>query len=658
MPVSKTLAAVVRKAVNALMQALTPKNINSNPENPMRPFSVNSSSSNWPALGLVLGACLALAGTAYAQKNVLQPSDAIIASSANSPGSEGVANAIDGTPAKYLNRDLANDAKPAGFVVTPGVGVTWVTGIAMESANDSPDRDPKEITVEGSNDATADYTTGTWEMILDLQVPAWTVLFPGNDRQQWQTFSFSNFKAYKHYRWTVIHTQGPSTCCMQIAEVQLLGTLLPKNVLQAGDPIIASSANSPGSEGVANAIDGTPAKYLNRDLANDAKPAGFIVTPSAGATLIQGISMESANDSPDRDPKSITIEGSNDDTADYTTGTWNVIYSNDNIPAWTVLFPGNDRQQWQTFLFDNYQPYKHYRWTVIHTQGPSTCCMQIAEVQLLGYAAPKNVVQPGDQIFASSANSPGSEGVANAIDGTPAKYLNRDLANDAKPAGFAMTPSVGDTTIIGLGMESANDSPDRDPKAITIEGSNDATITDFSSGNWELVYTNDNIPAWTILFPGNDRQQWQYFYFPNKKPYKHYRWTVIHTQGPSTCCMQIAEVQFLAVTTQNDCSKAAFLEQPVDTPVLPGAQPTFFTTVNGPYTLQWTTNGVAVPGATASSFTGPPVTLSNADIVYAVQIVGCQTSTPVHAVIFTPSRCGTAPKRPPARSPDPSRTRR
>src|SRR5436190_660974 len=96
---------------------------------------------------------------------VLQPSDAIIASSANSPGSEGVANAIDGTPAKYLNRDLANDAKPAGFVVTPGVGVTWVTGIAMESANDAPDRDPLSITIEGSNDATADYTTGTWVVI-------------------------------------------------------------------------------------------------------------------------------------------------------------------------------------------------------------------------------------------------------------------------------------------------------------------------------------------------------------------------------------------------------------------------------------------------------------------------------------------------------------
>ena len=71
---------------------------------------------------------------------------------------------------------------------------------------------------------------------------------------------------------------------MQIAEVQLLGSALPPNVVQAGDPIIASSSNSPGSEGVANAIDGTQAKYLNFDSANDAKTSGFVVSPSVGNT--------------------------------------------------------------------------------------------------------------------------------------------------------------------------------------------------------------------------------------------------------------------------------------------------------------------------------------------------------------------------------------
>ena len=55
----------------------------------------------WVAIAL-LTAC---ATASYAQKNVVQPGDPIIASSSNMPGSEGVANAIDGTQAKYLNFD-------------------------------------------------------------------------------------------------------------------------------------------------------------------------------------------------------------------------------------------------------------------------------------------------------------------------------------------------------------------------------------------------------------------------------------------------------------------------------------------------------------------------------------------------------------------------
>jgi hypothetical protein len=565
---------------------------------------------------------LLAAGTAYAQKNVLQPSDAIIASSANSPGSEGVKNAIDGTQAKYLNFDSKTGGKPSGFVVTPGVGATWVTGIAIQSANDAPERDPKKITLEGSNDDTiADFSSGTWEMVYQNDaVPPFTARF------QTQTLTFQNFKPYKHYRWTVVEVQTENTCCMQVAEVQLLGTTVPKNILQPADGIIASSANSPGSEGVKNAIDGTQAKYLNFDSKTGGKPSGFVVTPSVGATLINGISMQAANDAPERDPKKITLEGSNDETiADFNSGTWEMIYQNDAIPAFPARFSS------QTFLFDNVKPYKHYRWTVVEVQTENTCCMQIAEVSFLGSGAPKNVLQPSDSIIASSANSPGSEGVKNAIDGTQAKYLNFDSKTGGKPSGFVVTPSVGAIAVTGISIQSANDAPERDPKRITVEGSNDDTIADFNSGTWEMVYQNDAIPAFAGRFTT------QTFYFPNKKAFKHYRWTVLEVQTENTCCMQVAEVGLLAVTAQNDCSKAAFTLQPEETPVLSGSQATFFADVNGPWTLQWAADGVAIPGATAKTYTTPAVTAANKDIIYTVAIVGCQTSAPVKAVLFTPS---------------------
>src|SRR5438552_2659472 len=258
-----------------------------------------------------------LSGT-YAQSDVTQPGDPIVASSSNSPGSEGVANAIDNTQAKYLNFDLDADAaggpKPAGFAVSPSVGVTRVIGMNIQSANDAADRDPKTVILEGSNDPQIggfNNATNTWEFIVGLtNVPAWTARF------QVHTFFFNNFKAYKHYRWTVLETQGPSTCCMQVAEVELLGGTLPPDVTQPGDPVIASSSNSPGSEGVANVIDNTQAKYLNFDLDADAaggpKPAGFAVSPSIGASAVIGMTIQSANDAADRDPKTVIIEGSND----------------------------------------------------------------------------------------------------------------------------------------------------------------------------------------------------------------------------------------------------------------------------------------------------------------------------------------------------------
>ncbi|MFM7101132.1 MAG: hypothetical protein ACKO3N_08165, partial [Verrucomicrobiota bacterium] len=360
--------------------------------------------------GLAAATLLAWVGAAHAQQNILQPGDPLIASSANSPGSEGVANAIDGKPTKYLNFDTRTGGKPSGFIVTPSVGVTRVTGISFQSANDAPERDPKVITIEGSNDATVTgWTAGNWEQITRIDnVPAFTARF------QTQQLSFANLKAYRHYRFTVLETQTVNGCCFQIAEVGLLGTLLPQDVTQPGDPVIASSSNSPGSEGVANIIDGKPTKYLNFDTRTGGKPSGFIVSPSLGRTLITGVTIQSANDAPERDAKVVTIEGSNDATVSgWAAGNWELVTRLDQIPAYTARF------QTQTFLFDNYRPYCHYRFTVLETQTLNGCCFQAAEVELLGTGAPQDVTQPGDPIIASSSNSPGSEGVANIIDGKP-----------------------------------------------------------------------------------------------------------------------------------------------------------------------------------------------------------------------------------------------
>jgi hypothetical protein len=588
---------------------------------------------------LLAGVALALSlpPTTYAQSDVTQPGDAIIASSDNSPGSEGVANAIDNQPTKYLNFDIGDTTTPVGFVVTPSVGATVVTGLALQSANDSPDRDPRSVRLEGSNDADPGWETGNWKVIYENNaIESWETLFGDDNRFQTQVFTFENPKPYLHYRVTILETQGPSTCCFQIAEVELLGEVLAPDVTQPGDPIIASSDNSPGSEGVANAIDNQPTKYLNFDIGDTTTPVGFVVSPSIGSTLVTGISLQSANDAPDRDPRWILLEGSNDESPGWDSGNWTLIYENTDIESWETLFGDNNRFRTQTFLFSNIQPYRHYRLTIMATQGPSTCCMQIAEVALHGGGAPRDVTQPGDTLIASSDNSPGSEGVANAIDNQPTKYLNFDIGDGTTPVGFVVTPQVGPSKVVGITLMSANDSPDRDPRSIRLEGSNDEA-PGWDSGNWTVIYENNAIESWESLFGDDNRFQTQAFYFENKQEYRHYRWTVLATQGPSTCCMQIAEVELLAQLASNPCEQVAFITPPVDTPALEGESATFFTEVNGPWSLQWYKNGEPIPGATQSTYTTDPVTADNADDTYSVEIVGCVFSQPVKAVIFTPS---------------------
>ncbi|HIE87530.1 MAG TPA: hypothetical protein EYP91_11950, partial [Gammaproteobacteria bacterium] len=137
--------------------------------------------------------------------------DAVVPSSDNHPAGEHAGLAIDNdSSTKYLNFDGAND-NPSGLTITTGGGV--VTGLGLTSANDAPDRDPATFVLSGSNDGGATLTE-----IASGDVPAFGARF---ERQE---VSFANDAAYTTYELIFPTTTGPSTCCMQIAEIELLGT--------------------------------------------------------------------------------------------------------------------------------------------------------------------------------------------------------------------------------------------------------------------------------------------------------------------------------------------------------------------------------------------------------------------------------------------------
>ena len=149
--------------------------------------------------------------------------------------------------------------------------------------------------------------------------------------------------------------------------------------------------------------------------------------------------------------------------------------------------------------------------------------MQIAEVEFLGVQLPGDATQPGDAIIATSGNSPGSEGVGNAIDNADTKYLNFDISN----TGFTVTPSVGLTEIIGMSLKSANDAPDRDPITYLLRVPT-------------MAKTSPRFPGDVADFP--TRFHTNYIFFDNSTPYLTYR-LIFPTVDGSSCRMQIAEVE-------------------------------------------------------------------------------------------------------------------
>ncbi|MEV5693363.1 ThuA domain-containing protein [Micromonospora globbae] len=124
--------------------------------------------------------------------------------SAENPPNETAAKAIDGsTGTKWLTFN------PTGWLAVQLAKPVVVSRYALTSANDFPGRDPKNWTLQGSEDG------NTW---TDLDTRT-NETFP--QRFQTKQYSFTNTKAYQHYRLNVTANSGEPL--VQLAELWLIG---------------------------------------------------------------------------------------------------------------------------------------------------------------------------------------------------------------------------------------------------------------------------------------------------------------------------------------------------------------------------------------------------------------------------------------------------
>jgi len=139
------------------------------------------------------------------------------------PGAETPDMAIDDNSAtKFLH--FKGGSMTTGIQVAPLVGSTIVTGLTLTTANDSPARDPITFEFSGSN-ASID---GPYELIAVGDVAD----FAGE--AEWPRFTqnetpieFQNTVAYTYYQIVFPTLRSESEGLMQIAEIELIGTVTP-----------------------------------------------------------------------------------------------------------------------------------------------------------------------------------------------------------------------------------------------------------------------------------------------------------------------------------------------------------------------------------------------------------------------------------------------
>jgi len=154
------------------------------------------------------------------------------------------------------------------------------------------------------------------------------------------------------------------------------------------DDVIVGVPNDgdwPSQESPASAIDDHEnTKYLHfkGDRLPDAGPTGFRVTPTAGPTVVSGMTFTTANDCPARDPIEFELHGSNQSID----GPYTLIAKGQIVDfqeAWG--WPRNMKTT-TPIVFSNNTAYRHYQVLFPAIRDPADGCansMQIAEVELL-----------------------------------------------------------------------------------------------------------------------------------------------------------------------------------------------------------------------------------------------------------------------------------
>lgn len=498
----------------------------------------------------------AVAATTFGA-SLLRPGDRILAidedigSRSRFPEQEGPANAIDGNAnTKYLNSAGPN----SGFIASsPLWGFSYVRGIQITTANDAPERDPKGWAIYGTfDDITSTNnsagTNETWYLVAEG-----TFSLPDDRLAAAPRVSFDNPEAYISYRVVFTSLKGATTL-MQVGDVQLFDDndqpILAPDVQIVAIQLPRSESGYPSGESAARAIDGNSTnKYLNFGREN----SGFIVTPSAGPSVLQSFTITTANDSEGRDPASYELYGSNEPILSNDNSTGNGGESWTLIASGTLDLPTNRLAAATPVAVNSTMEYRSYKMIFRENRfdGDDVDSIQFGEIQFSGTISPQgtSLLRPADRILAVdtalkvSSSFPAGENPTNILDANPGtKYLN----GGGRLSGFIVTPARGASVVRSFVITTANDAPECDPAAWALYGTTDpVTSTNNSAGTneqWSLI------AGGSVTLPDTRLAVGPIVPVANEASYTSYKLIFTQLRSAGSTLMQVGDVQFHETT--------------------------------------------------------------------------------------------------------------
>jgi signal transduction histidine kinase len=337
------------------------------------------------------------------------------------------------------------------FLADPSGPRRKLTGYALTAANDEPNRDPRDWTLLGSNDGGK-----TWA-VLDTRVNQ-----TFSERFQRRVFQLTNAPAFRLYRLQVNSVVMPGVYC-QLSQIEPLYA----DAGQSGNysVVVGANGDNPPLESAEMAFDdeprtkwlsaavfpGMPAwiqwqcvprqermpvisqRQLDR-LARSLSEDKLFSQTNIPVVVVTGYALTSANDSPARDPRDWTLEGSSDGGK-----SWQTLDVRRN-----ELFP--NRLQRRSFNLTNSASCEWFRLRVESVlDAPHANSVQLADVDLR-FASPWAASHLIPLVRSQGENTP-LETADNLFDNNPkTKWLDYSGPTNSRSSWIEWRYALGEGT--------------------------------------------------------------------------------------------------------------------------------------------------------------------------------------------------------------------